>query len=69
MKKFVTISWLITVLIGIILIIAAGLQRFMAINNTTSIIAFAILFTASFFISLFVTSYHSYMKSEEYVNK
>lgn len=66
MNKLVNISWLITILIGLGLLVAAGMQRFANAQNTEMIIILAIVFTLAFVISLLVSSFRSYSQSEEY---
>lgn len=66
MNKLVNISWLITILIGLGLLVAAGMQRFANAQNTEMIIILAIVFTLAFVISLLLSSFRSYSQSEEY---
>lgn len=66
MNKLVNISWLITILIGLGLLVAAGMQRFTNAQNTEMIIILAIVFTLAFVISLLLSSFRSYSQSEEY---
>lgn len=68
MNKLVNVSWLITVLIGIGLLIAAGMQRFYGTQDTLAIITLSILFVLAFALSLFVTSIRSYHNSDEFKN-
>lgn len=68
MNKLVNVSWLITVLIGIGLLISAGMQRFYGTQNTLAIITLSILFVLAFVLSLFVTSIRSYHDSDEFKN-
>lgn len=68
MNKLVNVGWLITVLIGIALLIAAGMQRFYGTQNTLAIITLSILFVLAFVIALFITSIRSYHNSDEFKN-
>lgn len=68
MNKLVNVGWLITVLIGIALLIAAGMQRFYGTQNTLAIITLSILFVLAFVIALFITSIRSYRNSDEFKN-